>query len=396
MRIAYVTADHGIPVFGDKGASIHIQEMVRALAGLGHEVTIFAARVGANPDRLPAEVHKVWAESAAEGFEEEERRTAKERRALAIGNQVMLDLEARHAIAPFDLIYERYSLWSAAAVRAGRSLGVPVVVEVNAPLIVEQQQYRELVLGDDAEAIEREVFDGADALAAVSADIRTYAVEKGAHPSRVHVVPNGVDLARFHTRVAAAPTGVPDGRFVIGFAGSLKPWHGVDILMDAFALLCRRGVDGHLLLIGDGPMRAWVEGYANGARLLDRITITGWVPYGRLPGLLARVDAAAAPYPPLERFYFSPLKVYEYLAMGLPMVASAVGQITTLISDGETGLLTRPGDAADLAKKIERLHDDCGLREAVGRSAARAARDHSWRRAAETITGLAAGLRRAA
>lgn len=397
MRIAYVTADHGIPVFGDKGASVHIQEMVRALAGLGHDVTVFAARIGEGMDPLPAEMHKVRADKdPSAGLEGAAKRRAKERHALAIGDQTAIELAARHEAIPFDFIYERYSLWSAAGVRAQSAMGIPTVIEVNAPLVVEQEQYRKLVLVDDAEAIEREVFAGADALAAVSVDVRDYAIDKGADPSRTHVVTNGVDLSRFHPRVAAPPMDIPADRFVIGFAGSLKPWHGIDILMDAFALLCGRGVDGHLLLIGDGPMRPWIEGYVHAARLSDRVTITDWVPNSELPGLLARADVAVAPYPPLERFYFSPLKVYEYMAMGLPVVASALGQINALIADGETGLLTRPGDAEDLASKITRLHDDAELRGALGQAAARAAQGHSWRRAAERITDLAVGLRDAA
>jgi len=397
MRIAYVTADHGIPVFGDKGASVHIQEMVRALAGLGHDVTVFAARVGDGTDPLPADVHKVRAgKETGAGLEGMAKCRAKERHALAIGQQTAVEVATHHAAVPFDLIYERYSLWSAAGVRAGRDLGIPTVVEVNAPLIVEQEQYRKLALGDDAAAIEREVFSGADALAAVSVDVRDYVVEKGADPSRAYVVANGVDVSRFHPRVAASPTDIPGGRFVVGFAGSLKPWHGVDILMDGFAQFCAQGNDAHLLLIGDGPMRPWIKGYIHAARLSDRITITDWVPNSTLPGLLATVDVAVAPYPSLDRFYFSPLKVYEYLAMGLPVVASALGQIKALIDDGKTGFLTRPGDAQDLASKIAQLHADPKLRHEMGRSATRAAQKHTWIGAAKTITDLAVGLRDAA
>ncbi len=84
-----------------------------------------------------------------------------------------------------------------------------------------------------------------------------------------------------------------------------------------------------MLIVGDGPMRGWIEGFLTGTRLAERAVLTGWVPHDVLPGLVARMDIATAPYPQLNDFYFSPLKLFEYMSAGRAIVASRIGQIDT-------------------------------------------------------------------
>lgn len=398
MRIGYVTADHGIPVFGEKGASIHIQQLTRAFTAVGNCVEILTPRTGGHDESFCAQVLKVRtdevSETQLEGNEGESKRLAKETRYLQIGKAMEQAIVDRHAEAPFDFLYERYSLWSAAGVRAARRLGIPCMLEVNAPLVVEQQRFRELVLADEAVAIEHEAFAGADALVAVSAEVRRYAIEHGAHSDRSVVIPNGVDLSAFNPQVEPAPIErAPDG-FVLGFIGSLKAWHDIGALLDAFRILAAEDASYHLLVIGDGPLRPWIDGYVRGASLDERVTVTGWVPYADVPRVLRRVDVAVAPYPEMDGFYFSPLKLYEYLALGRPVVASAIGQVRDAIEDGTTGLLARPGDAVDLARQIRRLRHDDALRMRVGTNGAESARTLSWENNALRMLEIVETLRR--
>jgi glycosyltransferase involved in cell wall biosynthesis len=392
MRIAYVTVDAGFPVFGHSGACVHVREFVAALHALGAKTTIIAARRGAQAGSLPAQIREI--DTAAAQLPPVSDRSVKERAYMRIGISAADELIRLHRAAPFDLIYERYSLWSAAGVRAARRLGVPCFVEVNSPLIVEQMRYRKLHLESEAQAIEAEVFRNADRLLAVSEQVRAYAIAKGARPEGSIVLSNGVDPSRFHSAVAKHPLAAAEGKFVIGFLGSLKPWHGMEPLLEAFRSIHAADPKTHLLIIGDGPMRPWIEGYACGASFKDDISITGWVDHDLVPSLLQGVDAAVVPYPELDDFYFSPLKLYEYMAVGRPIVASAIGQIAEVLEHGTTGRLSRPGDASDLAGQIELLRRDPAMAAALGRAASRRARAFTWEGKAKRVLALAASLKK--
>jgi glycosyltransferase involved in cell wall biosynthesis len=360
---------------------------------------LIAALYGRDGGSLPAEVVKIrtsedksrekeYADVAARS-ELDHRRRLREDLAVALctaAERTVLDL---HQAQPFDLIYERYSLFSAAGVRASSALGIPCFVEVNAPLVAEQRQFRKLMQVDVAEAIEAEVFQGADALLAVSEPVRDYMLAKGAAAEGTHVIPNGADVTRFHPGVEARRPRIPGAKFVVGFSGSLKPWHGIEMLLDAFRLLARRSPDYHLLIVGDGPLRDWVRGYVRGAELEAAVTCTGWVGHEQLPGLLRGMEVTVAPYPAMEGFYFSPLKLYEYMAVGAPVVASDVSEIARIIRHEETGLLIEPGDPAALADQIERLRADPLLRARIGAEAARKAREFTWESNALQVTDLA-------
>ncbi|TRD16004.1 glycosyltransferase family 4 protein [Palleronia caenipelagi] len=386
MRIAYVSADRGIPVYGAKGASIHIQAMMRAFEALGHEVRCITARSGGEG---PFSVETVSpSQSGAD-------REAKERAAMAQAEAIAERLETLHSDWSFDLIYERYSLWSAAGVRAGARLGVPVAVEVNAPLIDEQRAFRELICEAEARALESEVLRGASLLAAVSEQVATWLRQQGAGADRVQVIGNAVDTRAFHPGIEPNAS-VPDGAFCVGFTGSLKRWHGVDTLLTAFRALRADVPEAHLLVVGDGPKRGWVEGFVAGAELQDSVTLTGWVDHHDLPPLIARMDIATAPYPASEDHYFSPLKLYEYLAMGRPVVASDIGQTSALLQGSDAAQLLPPGGAEALARCLRELAKSAGVRARMAAASAAEGRRHDWIDNARAVLDHVAARRSAA
>jgi glycosyltransferase involved in cell wall biosynthesis len=381
MRIAYVCADRGVPVFGRKGCSVHVQELVRALRACGARVELFTPR----GEGMPApgfddiKLHRL-------PFIHEEVRAFREKLALAANEDLQAALERR---GPFDLVYERYSLWSFAGMEMAKTWGVPGLLEVNAPLIEEQAEHRGLVDRPGAERTARRVFRSATTLIAVSREVAAYlACQPGAR-GRVHIIPNGVDPKRFPPNPARAGSHGP-AEFVVGFVGSLKRWHGVSILLEAFDLARRRGPRIRLLIVGDGPERSNLEADVRARGLSGEVAFTGAVAPEAVPGLLASMDVAVAPYPALGHFYFSPLKVFEYMAAGRATVASRVGQLGELLQDGVNALLCTPGDPSTLAEALLRLQGDRPLAERLGQAARSSAlRDHTWEAVARRVLRLA-------
>ncbi|MDB9340071.1 MULTISPECIES: glycosyltransferase family 4 protein [Cyanophyceae] len=377
MRVAYVCADAGIPVFGQKGCSIHVQEVIRSLQGQGCQVDLFATRFGGE---LPADLINVAVHQLPVIPKQE--RAVREQVALAINPDLGLALGK---VPPFDFIYERYSLWSYGAMEFAKSQGIPGLLEVNSPLITEQAQHRGLIDQQGAETVAHRVFNAATALIAVSEAVKTYLINY-VDESQVHVIPNGVNPHRFSVRDAATQ---PES-FTVGFVGTLKPWHGLPILSEAFALLSQRVPNAKLLIVGDGPERENLEAELAAKGLDAHTQFTGAVSPEQVPQLLAKMDVAVAPYAAQSDFYFSPLKVYEYMAAGLPVVVSRIGQLADLIDSGVNGILCPPGDAIALTNALEKLWRSPTLGYSLGQAARKTViAHHTWDAIAHQILHIA-------
>ncbi len=364
MKILYVCADRGIPLLGDKGASVHVRSITAALARRGHMLTL-ACRTIDGRNGPPHDVRVVPMPP------EEER------------HQQWLTQLLRKSEA--EVLLERYSLSSGPGLKAARRLAIPFVLEVNAPLVEEAARYRGLQQVDSWRARERRLLAAADRVIAVSSGIRDYAVAAGVAPDRAAIVANGVDIEAFKLASGAdiRRRYALEHTVVVGFLGSLKPWHGVVELVRAFAVL---PPTSRLLVVGDGPARGAVEAEAHKQGIGGRVVLTGAVPHADVPAYLAAMDIAVAPYLPQPDFYFSPLKVAEYLAAGLPVIASASGDLPALLR--EAGLLVPAGDVDALAEAMLYLVGDGRRRRRLAASALTCAPQFSWDRAAEHVEAV--------
>jgi glycosyltransferase involved in cell wall biosynthesis len=366
MRLAYLSTDPGIGYGGTKGASVHVEELVGALAAAGAEVLLivaWCAPEASPPDGVTLEILPGPGKGAPAG----DRLAAEPERAAWLEERV-------GRFAP-DVLYERLALQSASGSVAARALQIPHVVELNAPLLVEAERYRRLDFRADSDRLERAVLTDAELVVAVSRPLARYARRRGAE--RVEVVANAVALERFgHGRPR-------DGRPPVAvFAGSLRPWHGVETIAEAWALLGRDAPQ--LLVVGDGPGRPLLE--AAGAH------VTGAVPHADVPALLACTDIGLAPYALDAPDYFSPLKLFEYLAAGLATIAADLPGVRDIVSS-ETAVIVPAGDERALAGAVASLAGDAERRERLGRAGrAVVAARHTWTHRALRILALTAGV----
>ncbi len=409
MNIAYVCADRGVPVLGHKGASVHVREFVTALAALGHEVTLLCANLGTGNALPPVRVIELAPDASPAAIAETKVRLGPRNRdadPLLRRELGVLAADSRLAarvVASLDdagvrpeALYQRYALFHRAGEQVAQTLGIPHILEVNAPLAEEQERFRGLRLKELAEEAETQTFRHADHVVAVSAAVRERVLARGVPEERVTVLPNGVDTARFHSVVSGRTIreryGM-NGKPVIGLVSSLKPWHGLDFLLDSFEEISAAHPGALLLIAGDGPGMADLQARVARENLDGRVILAGHVPHAEIPCYLAATDLTVAPYIPQDGFYFSPLKIVESLAVGRPVVAPELGQIADLIQDGVTGLLFPPGDREAFSRQVVSLLSNPPRLQAMGRAAAAiAATEFSWqknaRRVVERMTQL--------
>ena len=370
LRVAYLSVDPGVPVFGTKGASVHVQEVVRELRGRGHEVSVYTTRAGS---RVPADLEDLRVVEVPLGPHPG---TAAREAAQA---RAARELAARAEADRPDLVYERYSLFSRALSQVTATTGAASVLEVNSPLVDEQRTHRGLCDAEGALEALRAQVGAAGLTLCVSGPVEAWV--RGHFPTgRVRTLPNGVNTVRITPRPED-----PD-QVVVTFVGTLKPWHGVEDLLRA-ATLARE--PWSLRVVGDGPQGPALRSQAREDGL--EVDFRGAVAPEQVPDHLAGSAVAVAPYPEPttgQGHYFSPLKVYEYMAAGLPVVASAVGQLPGALEG--CGLLVPPSDPQALADALDALASDPRRRRELGRRARQeAVEHHSWSRVVTRALELA-------
>jgi len=367
MRFAYLCTDPGVPFGGTKGASVHMRSVVSALAEAGAEVLVLARRTGAQAAVLPPRVVVEVLPGPGKG--------APTRHDLAGEPALATWLSDRLARFEAECLYERLALHSAAGTRAASHVGIPHLLEINAPLLEEAARYRYLENPEEASVLERAALSGADLVFAVTQPLADHARAHGAR--RVEVLPNAAALTARPLRVDAEPV-----RAV--FAGTLRRWHGVEVIAQAWRLL-GSGVPP-LLVVGDGDGRQTLE--AVGAE------VTGVLRPELVPAALTRGHIGLAPYAADAPRYFSPLKVFEYLAAGLAVVAADLPGVTSVVGP-DHAVLIPAGDARLLARAVGELSADPQRVARMG-AAGRAliAGGHTWAHRAARILEAAAELRR--
>jgi glycosyltransferase involved in cell wall biosynthesis len=374
------------------GQAVHIEEMIHSLRELGHEVRVVAPGQGD-----PAAGH-AGSMGGKVGW------VHRLRAALPKAIYELMELsyswvayrrllKAAREFQP-DVIYERYNLFLLAGLMLKRKLGLPLLLEVNAPLAQEREQHGGgLGLPRLARWAEAKVWRGADVVLPVTAVLANHVKAVGVPQERLHVIPNGINEDHFASAPspadAKAKLGWPDA-LVLGFTGFVRDWHGMDLVIRWMAT-SDAPPEARLLLVGDGPARADLERLAQELQLGERVRFTGVIDRHAVPAHVAAFDIALQP---AVVAYASPLKLFEYLALSKAVVAPATPNICEVLVHDDNALLFDPGRPGAFEQALQRLATDANLRSRLGQTARRTIhdRDLTWLGNAKRVVRLAQGL----
>lgn len=367
------------------GQAVHIEELIAALHRQGHETMLVGpasfqntAFGGINPlvDRLKQAIPPALYEL------------------LEIAYNAKAFLRLHKAVRTYrpDFVYERYSLFLLAGIWVHRLLGVPILLEVNSPLLEERVKNEGLRLHWLGRWAQRLIWNSVDYLLPVTHVLARSVAGYGVPASRITVIPNGINPERFSATpdaaAAKAALGLPP-RIVLGFTGFVRGWNAVHRLI-AF-VDAHRELDLHILVVGDGSARSSLEERARDLGISDRLTITGTIERDDVARHVAAFDVAVLPGVTL---YSSPLKLFEYLQLGRAIVGPDSENIREILTHEKNALLFDPEREESMDAALLRLCKDADLRIRLAQAAREtiAEQQLTWERNAERVTAIGEAL----
>lgn len=287
----------------------------------------------------------------------------------------------------YDLIYERYAIFNWSGVKIAKKYRIPIILEVNYTSFTPLYRKRSAILKPLANWLDRKIFGSADGIVVVSTYLKNHLIDLGIAKDKIIVLTNAADPGRFNPAISGEEIRKKHnlyGKKVIGFIGGFYPWHGLDLLIDSFAEIKKEVANTTLLLIGDGPVKAKVEDKVKTLGIGKNVHFISRVEHNNLPKYIAVFDVAVMPD---SNEYGSPMKIYEYMAMGKPVVAPRLGPLKDGITEGQEGILFTHHDKNALTAAIKILLLDDNLRGKMGREARENILSiHTWKINAEIIS----------
>ena len=363
------------------GQAVHIDEIVGALRALGHEVFVVGPAATQNAEfgadsgiiatlkrRLPSSIYELLE--------------------LAYSGVAFMRLWQVYRRERPDVLYERYNLYLLAGAWLKRLTGIPMMLEINSPLVLERSRFSGLANRRLASWVERTTWRSADHVLPVTNVLAGFVRDAGVPSEKITVIQNGVGAEFLSDRADGEAIrrrfDCADG-VVLGFTGFVREWHGLERVIELIAD-SDPALNLYFLIVGDGPTLEDLRRLTVKLGLERRVIFAGLVPRDQIVDYVAAFDVALQP---MVVAYASPLKLFEYMALGRAIVAPATPNILEVLTDRDA-VLFDPADPLAFRRAVEQLCADSNLRSRLGKAARNAVDRHglTWANNARRIVGL--------
>ena len=286
------------------------------------------------------------------------------------------------------LIYERYSMFMVGGILIAKIFRVPVVLEINDSALVDR--VRPLYLRKLARLFEAWAFRNANGLVFISSYFKDQAMENYRDMAPAIVLPNGADTDKFNANLydrekIRKSLGIED-KMVCGYVGAFVYWHGIDWFANKVIPIIKQHPNLVLLLVGDGVCYKEIMNQVVENNVEQQVILTGRVDHEKVPYYIAAMDYGILPD---SNQYGSPMKLFEFMAMGKAMVSPAFPPIAEVVRDGETGWLFEPGDqqaCVDLVLKL--AEEEASIKEVGNNAQHYIERNRQWKHNVESVFDL--------
>lgn len=288
-----------------------------------------------------------------------------------------------------DIIYERYAYFNVSGVLAAKLYKKPLILEVN--IFSGLNDARAMALTFIAKIIEKYVFQNSDAIFVISDYLKNEMIKAyDLNGEKIHVHPNAVDPKQLEHKATTTAPGIelidPTG-VAICFLGRILPWYKLHELARIFGSIHKRHPKTQLIFIGDGPERENLEKELHQSGALDRVVFCGSVNHEQALALLDKCDIGVIPS---TNMWGSPMKLFEYMGTGLPVVAPDIGVITAVMYDNTHGKTFEYDNFDAFERALESLIESKQLRESMGAAAKmHILENHTWERVSQHVIKVA-------
>jgi glycosyltransferase involved in cell wall biosynthesis len=397
MKILFFAQD--VTPSARSGDAVHVRELVANLTSLGHSLIV----MGRDLEGVSKEDYKLY-QKVLSGLE------SKRLKFILLSGRFKLSFFPVRLFHTFtkglktlhkekvDLIYTR-SINCRLEVFLSQLLRIPLVVEINgledeerelmakklvfrAPKRLRSTTYKSLL------RFPRRIITVTELLKNIL--VKDYDVPA----EKVSVIHNGANTELFRPRdqqECRMELGLNLNDNYICFVGSLEPWQGIEYLIRSIPRISNAIKNVKFLIVGDGLLKEELERLSDELGIGKLIKFTGYVPYSEVPTYINASDVCVAPFTYVrnEKIGLSPLKIYEYLACGKPVVATSIRGVGDLITMTNSGIVVRPENERNLAEAIVRLLSNKELRDEMGKRGAKVVEEqYSWKSVAHAVSGV--------